>query len=120
MNDTIHTRIKESRLELGLSQEDLARLVGVSREAISQWEKGKTTAKKPKPTKPNGKNLIKLSKALNRNPEWLETGKGIKEYSDTTKEMSKQRESNYGWICPICHHVNAPHVQSCPYPHEKN
>ncbi len=39
--DMIYNRIKEHRARLNLSQEELARIVGVRRETISNLEKGK-------------------------------------------------------------------------------
>jgi transcriptional regulator with XRE-family HTH domain len=38
----IGARIRECRKEAGLSQEDLAREMGVKRQAVSQWENAKT------------------------------------------------------------------------------
>jgi len=51
-------RIKEKRLELGMSQEQLAEMSGVSRTIISGLESGKTTVT-------TTDTLLKLSKALN-------------------------------------------------------
>lgn len=51
-------RIKEKRLELGMSQEQLAEISGVSRTIISGLESGKTTVT-------TTDTLLKLSKALN-------------------------------------------------------
>jgi len=34
--------IKKRRLQLGISQQQLANAVGVDRSAVSQWENGKT------------------------------------------------------------------------------
>jgi transcriptional regulator with XRE-family HTH domain len=38
----IGTRIKALRREKGISQDDLAQRVGVSRSAVAQWETGRT------------------------------------------------------------------------------
>lgn len=119
MTTNIHVRIKEGRIEAGLSQGKLAKMVGVSREAVSQWENEKPAHGK-KPTKPNGENLVKLGKAINRSTDFLETGEGIKEYCDLSKEAVKTYESMYGWICPVCSKVNAPQITSCPGPHQKD
>ena len=51
-------KIKEKRLELGLSQEQLAEMSGVSRTIISGLESGKTTVT-------TTETLLRLSKAMN-------------------------------------------------------
>lgn len=48
--------IKELRKSRGLSQEELGRIVGVERSAVSKWETGEA--------KPRADLLIKLAKAL--------------------------------------------------------
>ena len=37
----IHERIRELRKEKGITQETLARAVGVTNQAVSKWEQGK-------------------------------------------------------------------------------
>ena len=65
-------RIRSERKRLGLTQVDLARRIGIAREAVSQWEKKDYTAIKHD-------NLVKLCKALgNINPKWLLHGEGDK------------------------------------------
>jgi DNA-binding XRE family transcriptional regulator len=49
-------RIKKWRLEQGLFQRDLAKLIGVDEMTIVNWEKGKT--------KPDRKNLERIKKIL--------------------------------------------------------
>ena len=51
------TPIKKARLIAGLSQSDLAKKVGVSTGAISQWETGQS--------QPKAKRLKKLAEELN-------------------------------------------------------
>ena len=43
MDDTVRSRIKEQRLRRGLTQEELARSVGVSRQSINSIERGRYT-----------------------------------------------------------------------------
>ncbi|MEY8240084.1 MAG: helix-turn-helix domain-containing protein [Cycloclasticus sp.] len=62
-------RIKQRRKELGLTQPALAKVVGVTKAAVSQWENGDTAL--------SGSNLLKLAKALSVEPEWLESGDGL-------------------------------------------
>lgn len=65
---TIHERIKAQRKLANLTQVELAKIVGVARVSLTQWENGDTN--------PKGENLLKLSRALGVNPEWLVSGKG--------------------------------------------
>jgi putative transcriptional regulator len=43
MSERVRTRIKEHRLDRGLTQEALARAVGVSRQSINSIERGRYT-----------------------------------------------------------------------------
>lgn len=63
-----HERIQQRMTELGLKPADIVRLTGVSKGTVSFWMSGTNRAK--------GANLIKLAKALNCSPDWLETGRG--------------------------------------------
>ena len=51
--------IKARRLELGMRQQDLASAVGVTKSAVSLWEKGETS--------PTYKISLKVAKALRMN-----------------------------------------------------
>lgn len=60
-------RVRQRRLELGLSQEELGKRTNLSQQAITKIEK-----------RNNGsKYITKLASALNVSPEWLETGEDI-------------------------------------------
>lgn len=59
----IHSRIKSQRLVHGLTQESLAKKLGINRVSISQWERGDTS--------PKGNNLVRLAEILGVKPEWL-------------------------------------------------
>lgn len=61
-------RIKQRRTAMFLTQNELAKKIGVSRVAVSQWERGDTS--------PKGENLFSLSKALDCDAEWLVRGEG--------------------------------------------
>lgn len=65
--DTLGKRIRDRRTEIGLTQRDIGAALGRSAGAVTQWELDTT--------KPNGQNLIKLSKLLQCDPEWLLTGR---------------------------------------------
>lgn len=56
-------RLTQLRKERGLTQEEIANIIGISNSAISLWE-----AKKKQPTLMN---IIKLCIFFNVSPEWL-------------------------------------------------
>jgi len=56
-------RIKSTRKSLGLTQADLAKKIGVTKQAITTYETGIL--------EPSFRNLIKLSRALNVTTDWL-------------------------------------------------
>ena len=60
-NATFAARIKQLRAESGLTQQQLAALVGVSTSAVGNWEN------RPKEI-PKGDNLLKLAEAFGVNP----------------------------------------------------
>jgi HTH-type transcriptional regulator, cell division transcriptional repressor len=66
--NTIGERIKSRRIELDLSQAELAQKSGMSTGAIGNYE---SETREPKKT-------MALAKALEVNRDWLETGKGEK------------------------------------------
>ena len=53
MNDSFYQRLARLRIERGMSQEQLSAELGVSRQAISKWERGEST--------PDTNNLIALA-----------------------------------------------------------
>lgn len=59
-------RIEAARRSLALNQSELSRLVGVSAQAVQQWEKGETT--------PRGKHLAKISECLQTSAQYLQFG----------------------------------------------
>lgn len=62
-------RIRQARRKEKLSQEALAKLLGVQRSAVSNWES-------VNPAKPAMTNLIAIAKATSVSLEWLATGQG--------------------------------------------
>lgn len=56
--------IKKTRLEKGMTQEELAEKVGVKKSAVAKWENGRVSEIKRS-------NLHRLSEALNLNPNQL-------------------------------------------------
>ena len=62
---TLGTRIRECRLKAKLSQEKVADLVGVSRQAVTKWESDQSA--------PNTENLFKLAEILGTTVDFLIT-----------------------------------------------
>jgi transcriptional regulator with XRE-family HTH domain len=67
----IGERIKEARTALKLSQEGLGKRLGVTREAVSQWERGDA--------QPTPGRVVEIALALNCSHYWLVTGKGLRD-----------------------------------------
>lgn len=81
--ETIHTRIKKRREELGLSMKDLAAQVGVSAwQTVQQWEKEGGTA-------PKRDRLKIVADALKTTPEYLTYGTVAAEVAALGDEMLK-------------------------------
>ena len=62
-------RISQLRTEKKLSQNQLAKLMEVSRQAVSKWETGQSV--------PDSMNLIKLADILDTDIEYLTTGRVV-------------------------------------------
>lgn len=58
-------RVKSRRVELGLTQVELALRIGISQQSLQKIEDGKTS---------NPRKLLELAKALECTPEWLQLG----------------------------------------------
>lgn len=79
----IGDRVKLRRLELGLSQEDLAEEIGISYQSIGQWESGKTAPRQNK--------LPVLALTLKTTQEWLQFGSGEKIATKAAKAFRPDR-----------------------------
>lgn len=77
---TISDRIIELRKQNSLSQEDLAEVVGVSRQAVSKWESGQST--------PDIEKVIKLSEYFNISTDYLLKGEQLNN-AQKNQEKSK-------------------------------
>lgn len=67
--ESIHTRIRLARRHAGLSQTEFAKLIGVQRSAVAQWESAGRV-------RPNMENLIKVATLGSMQVEWLASGRG--------------------------------------------
>lgn len=66
---SIGERITDLRNERKLSQNQLAKAMEVSRQAVSKWENGQST--------PDAMKMIKLAEVLNTDVEFLTTGRQV-------------------------------------------
>lgn len=73
--DTIHDRIRRRRVELGWSQAELGRRVGVSTQAVQQWE-----AEEPPRTAPRRATRKKVAEVMGVSLLWLDYGDDIPAY----------------------------------------
>jgi transcriptional regulator with XRE-family HTH domain len=71
-------RVKEKRLELEMSQEELAKLSGLTQSTISSLERG---------TSKTSGNIATLANALNVNALWLQTGRGDPKISNKARVL---------------------------------
>lgn len=99
---SIGMRIKEARKEKGLSQQALAKAVGMQQPTLSALESGKTQSTSL---------IASFASKLGVNALWLETGLGPK-YPDNQKDDTPQedgpldlipRTSKYGNSVVYCH-----------------
>ena len=66
-----------ARLGAGLSQAHLARIIGVHRSAVAQWER------EPGGTYPNVDHLVRVATLTRVAFEWLATGRGAQDAAPT-------------------------------------
>ncbi len=81
---TLGERIANLRKNAGYSQEYIAEQLGVSRQAVSKWEKDLSS--------PDTENLIKLAELLNTSVQFLATGKDF--YFPETKPAPEKKKIN--------------------------
>lgn len=76
---TLGDRIKEARKQKGLSQEKLAELMSVSRQAVTKWEQGQSA--------PSTENLFKLAEILGTKVDLLLAEPSTEEKTPTAQEI---------------------------------
>ncbi len=86
---TLGERIKRYRHMQGLSQEELAEKINVSRQAITKWENDNGI--------PDIDNLIALSKIMEITLDELVMGEKEEDALLVKKEAANQRTKNYRW-----------------------
>lgn len=75
MTIDIHDRIRSKRKELMLTQNQVAKILGISRVSVTKWENGNS--------KPDGEHLHLLANVLNCSAEWLLYGEQSSNYDDS-------------------------------------
>lgn len=65
--EALGKRIRERRLELGMTQQELAKRAGIAQSTLSALEQGKTE---------KSRDLVSIAQALRTNPTFLATGVG--------------------------------------------
>lgn len=75
------SRIRLARRAAGLTQNDLARDLQVSRSAVAQWERSEGS-------NPAASNLEKLAVTLACSFEWLATGRGTRNANDNAESAA--------------------------------
>ena len=87
MNIEIANRLVEFRKKNGLSQEELADKLGLSRQAVSKWERAESS--------PDTDNLICLAKLYNVSlDELLQTSQDVDEIAENVKEKESEKENS--------------------------
>lgn len=79
-------KIKQARIDVGLTQEELAEILAVSRSAIAKWEGNRGL--------PDVSNLKVISRALNVSVDYLLDEEGILDLSVTKKPIDLTRFGN--------------------------
>jgi len=67
----LNARILKARMEAGLTQDQLAAAVGMTRGAVAQWESGET--------RPRHTTMVKIAGATGKPLVWLESGGDLEE-----------------------------------------
>lgn len=79
-------KIKQARIDVGLTQEELAEILAVSRSAIAKWEGNRGL--------PDVSNLKVIFRALNVSVDYLLDEEGILDLSVTKKPIDLTRFGN--------------------------
>ena len=81
---TIGERIAEERKKKGMTQEDMAGKLNLSRQAISKWESGSSF--------PDTENLLKLSLLFSVSVDYLLKGESVEEKKEEEERIAREKE----------------------------
>ena len=91
---TIGERIAEERKKKGMTQEDMAEKLNLSRQAISKWESGSSF--------PDTENLLKLTLLFSVSVDYLLKGEMVEEKNGEEEKITKERHSERTlWGLPL-------------------
>ena len=91
MNIEIANRLQQLRKEKGYSQEELAQALGLSRQAVSKWERAESS--------PDTDNLICLAKLYGMSlDELLNTDETVEEIRERTIEVEEEKKEDEKYI----------------------
>ena len=94
MNMSIAERLQELRKQSGYSQEQVAEMLGLSRQAISKWESGQG--------KPEIDNIVKLTEIYNVSADYILLGtEKVSVPAPEKKELSHEYKKAIGIIAII-------------------
>lgn len=82
-------RLYDLRKRAGLSQEELANLLGVTRQAVQKWEAGTS--------RPDMDNLLSLANYFNVSLDWLVSGKEERTEPAMSDVVAEKRYYHRGW-----------------------
>ncbi len=86
----MNNRIKELRLDLGLSQESFGKQIKIGRSSVSKIESGENN--------PSDQTISLICKEFNVNEEWLRTGKGGDENRYVQATPYQKAYNRFGYI----------------------
>ena len=86
----MHTRIRELRKRLGLTQIEFGAKVGVTLDGVYAWEKGRSRVKESA--------LRLIETIFNVNPEWLRNGKGMMFNAGGEDALSRRDDSYFAYV----------------------
>ncbi|MDC8803910.1 XRE family transcriptional regulator [Halomonas pacifica] len=111
-DEKVGQRIIRARKEAGMTQQQLATILGVSRPAVAQWEKGKTS--------PSAENLRNVATATAKPLIYFFTGAGVgtEEFDEAPRMRGQVPLINWvqagAWTEAIAHHE--PELEYYPAP----
>ena len=98
----LNEKIFENRKKLGLSQEDLANKLDVSRQTVSKWEVGSST--------PELEKIVKLSELFNVSVDYLVKEQNVEELNEKTeKKRFNKKKIIIGSTIPKVSTILHPH-----------
>jgi len=96
MKDSLGLRLKASREEAGLSQTEVAAIVGISQPSLSDLESGITK---------RSKYIVELANIYGVDPVWLATGKGQQIRRDSVKGFELLNNANKAAVENMVSHL---------------